>query len=72
MRATLLLILLLVPLFSTAHDVVVTRNVNLRIQPTTASHVIKLLKSGEEARLLGLEKQAPSYSSSYRMHRMAD
>ena len=61
MRATLLLILLLVPLSSTAHDVVVTRNVNLRIQPTTASQVIKLLKPGEEARLLGLEKQAGYY-----------
>ncbi len=61
MRATLLLMLRLVPLSSTARDVVVTRNVNLRIQPTTASHVIKLLKRGEEARLLGLEKQAGYY-----------
>ncbi len=56
MRATLFLILLLVPLSSTAHDVVVTHNVNLRAQPTDASNVIKLLKPGEEARLLGLEK----------------
>ena len=60
MRA-ILLILLLVPLSSTAHDVVVTRNVNLRAQPTDASNVIKLLKPGEEARLLGLEKQAGYY-----------
>ena len=60
MRA-ILLILLLVPISSTAHDVVVTRNVNLRAQPTTASNVIKLLKPGEEARLLGLEKQTGYY-----------
>ncbi len=57
----ILLILLLVPLSSTAHDVVVTHNVNLRAQPTDASNVIKLLKPGEEARLLGLEKQAGYY-----------
>ena len=49
------------PLICVAHDVVIERNVNLRVGPSTQTKVIKLLKAGDQARLLNLEKQNNYY-----------
>ena len=59
-RAFLVAILWL-PLMCTAHDVVIERNVNLRVGPSTQTEVIKLLKAGDQARLINLEKQNNYY-----------
>jgi len=46
---TLLVALFLLPLICTAHDVVIERNVNLRVGPSTQTEVIKLLKASDKA-----------------------
>ena len=53
--------LLWLPLICTAHDVVIERNVNLRVGPSTQTEVIKRLKAGDQARLLNPEKQNNYY-----------
>jgi hypothetical protein len=52
-----LIAMLWLPLICTAHDVVIERNVNLRVGPSTQTDVIKLLKPGDQARLLDIQKQ---------------
>ncbi len=55
-------VLLLATAFAAyAHDVVIERNVNLWVGPSTQTEVIKLLKTGDQARLLNLEKQNNYY-----------
>ena len=53
--------ILWLPLICTAHDVVIERNVNLRVGPSTQTDVIKLLKAGDQARLLNPEKKNNYY-----------
>jgi len=53
--------MLTLPLVCTAHDVVIERNVNLRVGPSTQTEIIKLLKAGDQARLLNPEKQNNYY-----------
>ncbi len=41
--------LLWMPLICAAHDVVIERNVNLRVGPSTETEIIKLLNAGDQA-----------------------
>ena len=51
-----LAVLLAIPFACIAYDVVIERNVNLRIGPHTQTEVIPLLKAGDQARLLDLSE----------------
>ena len=58
----LLIAIFLMPFVCTAHDVVIERNVNLRVGPSTQTEVVQLLRAGDQARLLDLEKQNNYYT----------
>ncbi len=52
----LLVAIFLMPFVCTAHDVVIERNVNLRVGPSTQTEVIRLLEAADQARLLDLDR----------------
>lgn len=53
--------LLFAPSLSWAHDIIVKRNSNFRVEPTTASHIIIRLEPGDELELLNVKPENGYY-----------